>query len=174
MPAPPPGLILRAVTAADAVSLTELANDPGYRRGTLRLPYQTVEETARVIAGMQGGDHLLVAELDGAVVGNAGLHRQAGRRHHVGVLGMGVRDACQGRGIGTALLLALLDLADNWLDLRRLELTVFTDNARAIGLYERHGFTREGILRAFAYRGGAYADAFQMARVRTLPAPPNA
>jgi len=79
---------------------------------------------------------------------------------------MGVHDDYQGRGIGTALMTALIDAADNWHAIKRLELTVFTDNVRAIRLYERFGFEREGILRAFAFRAGAYADALAMARVR--------
>ncbi|HEY5107188.1 MAG TPA: GNAT family N-acetyltransferase [Caulobacteraceae bacterium] len=61
---------------------------------------------------------------------------------------------------------ALLDQADRWLDYRRLKLTVFSDNDRAIALYERFGFEREGLLRAYAFRDGAYVDAVTMARLR--------
>ena len=53
---------------------------------------------------------------------------------------MGVADDLDGQGIGTALLEALLEAADNWLDIRRVELTVFVDNDAAIRLYERLGF----------------------------------
>jgi putative acetyltransferase len=79
---------------------------------------------------------------------------------------MGVHDAHVGRGIGTRLLRAILDTADNWLDLRRNELTVFVDNAPAIALYERHGFAVEGTLRSYAFRDGAYEDVYAMARLR--------
>jgi putative acetyltransferase len=81
---------------------------------------------------------------------------------------MGVADDMNRQGVGTALLGALLDAADNWLDIRRIELTVFVDNDRAIRLYERHGFEREGIFRAFAFRDGAYVDAIAMARLRSF------
>ena len=63
---------------------------------------------------------------------------------------------------------ALIDAADKWLDLRRIELTVFADNERAIRLYERFGFEREGIMRAYAFRDGRYADGVMMARLRGL------
>ncbi len=53
-------------------------------------------------------------------------------------------DQWQGRGVGRALMEAAVDLADNWLSLTRLELTVFADNAPAIRLYERVGFEVEG------------------------------
>ena len=162
----PPGLLIRATTTADVSGLCTLANEPGFRWGTLRLPYQTVEETGRWLAGLGPNDHPLVAVLDGEVVGTAGLHRQRGRRRHVGVLGMGVRDALQRRGIGTALMTALVDLADNWLDLRRLELSVFEDNVAGIALYTQFGFVREGLLRSYAYRDGRYVDALAMARLR--------
>jgi putative acetyltransferase len=146
-----------------------MANEPAYRWGTLRLPYQGLEETRRWFEGLGPADLLLVAETGGEVVGNGGLHRADGRRRHAATLGMGVREAWQGRGIGRAILTALVDTADNWLDLRRLELTVYTDNARAIALYERFGFAREGVMRAYAYRGGTYVDALLMARLRGLP-----
>ena len=60
-------------------------------------------------------------------------------------------------------------MADNWLDIRRLDLTVYTDNDRAIALYERFGFAREGTLRADSYRDGRYVDVLLMARLRGLP-----
>jgi L-phenylalanine/L-methionine N-acetyltransferase len=63
----------------------------------------------------------------------------------------------------------LLDWADNWAAVLRIELTVFTDNARAIALYQRHGFAQEGVMRAYALRDGAYADALAMARLHPRP-----
>jgi putative acetyltransferase len=79
---------------------------------------------------------------------------------------MGVHDDHWGKGIATALMTELVDAADNWFAIKRLELAVFTDNARAIRLYERFGFQPEGVRRAFAFRAGQYADALSMARVR--------
>jgi putative acetyltransferase len=79
---------------------------------------------------------------------------------------MGVHDDFTRQGIGSALLGAIVDAADNWLDIKRLELTVFTDNAAAITLYRKFGFEEEGVLRSFAYRAGSYVDAYAMARIR--------
>jgi len=50
-------------------------------------------------------------------------------------------------------------------ELKRLELTVYTDNAPAIALYEAMGFEREGLLRRYAFRGGTLIDALTMARL---------
>jgi putative acetyltransferase len=57
-------------------------------------------------------------------------------------------------------------MADNWLDIRRLELNVYTDNSVAIRLYEKFGFRREGVFVGYAYREGAYVDSLAMARLR--------
>ena len=61
---------------------------------------------------------------------------------------------------------ALVGQADNWLNLKRLELNVWSDNSRAMALYERFGFEREGVFRNYAWRDGAYADSVAMARLR--------
>jgi len=50
--------------------------------------------------------------------------------------------------------------------LRRVELTVYTDNAPAIALYRKFGFEVEGQLREYAIRDGIYADVLSMARLR--------
>jgi L-phenylalanine/L-methionine N-acetyltransferase len=56
---------------------------------------------------------------------------------------MAVSDDWQGKGVGTALMEATLDLANNWLDLTRIELEVFTDNQAGIALYKKFGSDKE-------------------------------
>jgi putative acetyltransferase len=85
---------------------------------------------------------------------------------HVGSIGMAVRDDWQGKGVGTALMEAALDLADNWLNLTRMELRVYVDNLAAVALYKRFGFEIEGTHRRLAFRNGEYVDAYSMARIR--------
>ena len=159
-------IVIRAMRPGDTESLNALQNLPGFRFGTLRLPYTSLEDTRKVVESRLPGQMALVAEAGGTIVDTASLDRFHGRRQHAGTLGMGVHDAHVGRGIGTRLLRALLEAADNWLDLRRIELTVFVDNAPAVALYERHGFAIEGTLRSYAFRDGAYQDAYAMARLR--------
>ncbi|WP_237151565.1 GNAT family N-acetyltransferase [Oryzibacter oryziterrae] len=159
-------LILRAVRPDDAEAITRLANLPGYRAGTLRQPFQRIDVTRKWLDALPADGLHIVAELRGEVIGNAGIDRHQGRRRHTAGIGMGVHDDHVGQGVGSALLAALVDAADHWLDIVRLELTVFTDNTPAIRLYERFGFEREGLHRAFAFRNGAYADVFAMARLR--------
>lgn len=72
----------------------------------------------------------------------------------------------EGEVVGRALITAALDLADNWLDTRRIEITTYTDNTGAIGLYKSLGFVIEGEMVDYAYRNGEYVNAYQMARIR--------
>jgi L-phenylalanine/L-methionine N-acetyltransferase len=162
----PEGLLIRAARVEDCEALNALVNLPGFRAGTLRLPYQAVEQTRKSLERERPESLDLVAVLDGQFVGSAGFNRYTGRRSHVAGLGMGVHDDHWGKGIATALMTELVDAADNWFAIKRLELTVFTDNARAIRLYERFGFEPEGVQRAYAFRAGHYADVLGMARLR--------
>jgi L-phenylalanine/L-methionine N-acetyltransferase len=168
-PAPPPGdgLVIRAARPADAEGIAALMNLPGYRWGTLRLPHQPPEAVRKRIEGLDAASTTLLAAVRGGlVVGEAGLDRFQGRRSHAGTIGIGVHDGHLRRGVGTALLGELLELADRWLGLKRVELTVYADNEAALAPYARHGFEVEGTHRAFALRDGALVDALAMARLR--------
>jgi putative acetyltransferase len=59
---------------------------------------------------------------------------------------------------------ACVELADNWLNLTRLDLRVYVDDGPAISLYEKFGIEVEGTHKRFAY--GEYLDAHVMARLR--------
>jgi putative acetyltransferase len=165
---PPAGLTIRAREPGDWQELAALMQLPRVRWGTLRLPFASAEETRKWIEKPPEGHVAIVAILDGRVVGAADIVRYKGRRDHAGGIGLSVHDDFHGRGIGAALLGALIDTADNWLNLRRLELSVYIDNEPAVRLYKRFGFTIEGTRRATAFRDGAFVDDFVMARVRGI------
>ena len=103
--------------------------DPVIFGGLLQMPYPSEEMwQARLADGPAPGktDLALVAERDGELVGSAGLFSAgpAVRRRHVMGLGISVAAAAQGQGVGTALMAALCDYADNWQGCLRIELTV--------------------------------------------------
>ena len=144
--------------------------------GLLQLPHPTEAMWKKRIEEMPVGptsaELFIVAERGGEVVGNAGVHPPAHvRRRHAAGIGMAVARHAQGQGVGTALMVAIVDWADNWAQLLRLELTVYTDNAAAVALYRKFGFEVEGTHRAYAIRDGAYVDALAMARLH--PNPPS-
>ncbi|MFZ6649546.1 GNAT family N-acetyltransferase [Undibacterium sp. TJN25] len=159
-------IFIRRAEPNDAAQIQRVYASSNTYAGTLQLPHPSVEMWQDRLKQTSPNDTLLVAVYDGVLVGTAGLHIEEGaRRRHVAALGMGIADSFTGRGIGTALLAELLSLADNWLNLLRVELTVYTDNAHALHLYNKFGFEIEGTLRSYALRNGAYVDAHAMARL---------
>lgn len=162
---PPSEITVRAGEPADVPAVTEVMNQPRAYWGTLQWPYHSVAFRQEKFQ-LDRNNVMLVAELDGRVVGFVGLHREvAHRRSHAAGLGMAVHDAFAGRGAGSALMAAVVELAERWWGVRRLELNVYADNTRAIALYERFGFQREGLFRAYAWRDGAFVDSLAMARL---------
>ncbi|WEX77745.1 GNAT family N-acetyltransferase [Sinorhizobium numidicum] len=166
MTAPSAELSIRAACIGDWEALAALRDLPGVRAGTLRLPFAPPEQTRKWLENLAETDTIIVAELEGRIVGIAGLHRHKGRRQHAAELGMSVHDDYRRRGIGKALLNELVDAADRWLGISRVELTVFTDNEAAIALYRQAGFVKEGVLKSYALRDGVLADVLAMARLR--------
>ena len=159
-------ITIRAAEPDDFAAVQAVYAQPNAYRGTLQMPYPSAEQWRARLANQAAGRTVLVAVLDECIVGNIGLAIDGNiRRRHAGSIGMGVHDDFAGRGVGTELLAAALDLADNWHNLRRVELTVFADNERAINLYRRLGFIEEGRLKDYAFRDGEYVDALYMARL---------
>jgi len=65
-----------------------------------------------------------------------------------------------GKGIGAEAMRLLLDYGFNELNFYRIQLNVIAYNERAIKLYEKLGFTREGTLREFIFRDGNRYDMY--------------
>jgi L-phenylalanine/L-methionine N-acetyltransferase len=108
----------------------------------------------------------LVCEVEGRAVGHLGLIiNHTPRRKHVASFGISVHPVFQGRGVGHALMTEMLNMADNWLNLMRVELSVASDNERAIRLYRKHGFAVEGEARFDIFSAGRYSSSTRMARL---------
>jgi len=161
------GLKIRLAEPDDCSAFYEIFSSPKVYLGTLQLPYPSREQWRQRI-GQTEGVHTIVAVVDGQVVGFFSVHTfpHKPRKAHVGSIAIAIHEQWQAKGVGTALMQAGLDLADNWLNLVRLQLEVYTDNEPAIRLYERFGFEREGTLRMDAFRDGKYADSYVMGRLR--------
>ncbi len=160
-------ITVRHTEPSDFEASYKIFTRPGVIRGTVQLPYPSAESWRKKLENPPPDFYSLVACAEGEVVGNLGLNANSRpRRRHVGSLGMAVRDDWHGKGVGSALMTDALELADAWLNLTRLELTVYTDNVPAIRLYEKFSFVREGTHKQYAFQDGAFVDAYAMARVR--------
>jgi putative acetyltransferase len=166
-----PTFTIRAREPEDAPAMSALMGSPGTFEGTLQLPDMPVASRLEFLGKVETGACNLVAVADGRVVGCAGLHVNGGsmRRAHARSLGIGIAQEWQGRGVGRQLIARLLDWADNWANVLRVELVVHADNDRAQALYRNMGFVEEGRLRAYAMKDGRFVDAVAMARLHPNP-----
>lgn len=157
---------IRPLRLSDAGDIYEIMHMPNVLWGSLRLPSKTFDAWQTTVEQWVRDEqqHIFVVERQEKVVGMVRLEVSKGRRSHVGSLDIAVHEQFQGQGIGKMLMITAVDLADNWLNLRRLELGVFTDNERAIHLYQQFDFAIEGRLRFDGFRGGVYVDSYIMAR----------
>jgi len=159
---------LRAARPADAEPLARLYAAVRAEGRWLVTPPNAINPPSEAffIAELIRADEsaVLIADADGEVVGNALVmsDRDVSSRH-VGVLSITVADGWRDVGIGTALVAATQDWVRSR-GLSRLALSVFPDNARAIAVYEKAGFVREGLRRwQFRQADGTYRDELLMA-----------
>ncbi len=163
-------IVVRRAEPDDYEAFWRIYQDESAYTGTLQLPLPSRDMWRKRLAEPVEGDFIFAAVAGGEVVGNAGLHHfKQARRAHAMHLGIAVRSDFQSKGVGAALMKAMVDLADGWLNVIRLELTVYTDNEAAIALYRKFGFEVEGTHKAYALRAGRYVDSLSMARLRPKP-----
>jgi len=105
--------------------------------------------------------------LEGTLVAVAGVeiagsvHIEASR-HGFGELGMAVAREWRGKGVGSALMAAAIDWAQEN-GLHKLSLGVFAHNAAAIALYRKFGFVEEGRrVKHFRRSSGELWDSIEM------------
>ncbi|MGI4858068.1 MAG: GNAT family N-acetyltransferase [Janthinobacterium lividum] len=159
-------ILIRHSKSTDVDAITKIYEGREAYSGTLQLPFPSGATWEKRIGTVPQGSHSLVAELDGEVVGQIGVDAmQNPRRKHVASIGMAVKDTHGGKGIGTKLMASAIDLADNWLNIRRVELTVYVDNDKAVALYKKFGFAIEGESIDYAFRNGRYVNVYHMARL---------
>ncbi|MCA9903029.1 MAG: GNAT family N-acetyltransferase [Anaerolineae bacterium] len=124
------------------------------------------QEQERIIrASTVDNQHMLVAEIDGEIVGHcvcAGRQALGALRHTAG-LGIDVHMNHRGLGIGRALMQAMIAWARENPVIHRVELEVFTHNVRAIHLYLSLGFVVEGLQRQVYFKYGRFVDVYVMA-----------
>ena len=84
-----------------------------------------------------------------------------------GYLGLYANPDCQYRGTGYHLLQCIKKLAFGNLSLHTLKLEVFADNERAKKLYQKSGFSIEGVLKGFVFRKEGWKDVIIMGLINS-------
>jgi RimJ/RimL family protein N-acetyltransferase len=136
------------------------------RKYLTMLEAQPEPDTLRFVkSNLENGNPMMVALAGDKVIGWCDVRREFfPSRAHRGTLGMGLLPEWRGRGLGQRLLEATLARARRS-GFKRIELDVYADNLRAIALYEKAGFVREGLLRDATLIDGVFRDAILMAIV---------
>jgi len=157
-----PAVEIRSATAADEAALVAL--DAATWSAEVS-PAPVPGPDARFFDGRREPDDVLVACLDGRVVGYLMLQQALGlpsHRHVLQVNGLAVDPAAQGRGVGRRLVESAQQEARRR-GARKLTLRVLGSNPSARRLYQACGFVVEGVLREEFLLEGRYVDDVLMA-----------
>ncbi len=140
---------------------------PGERLDVLRV---YADEIAAIVRNPRSC--LIAAVEDGKLVGYLAAYGHAAPRvAHVVTVSVAILKSYTGRGIGRCLFENLEAWAQE-IGVRRIELTVMTDNEPALKLYTRLGFCIEGRKRASMRFGDRYVDEFYMSKLLVPEARP--
>ena len=160
--------VIRPACPADAVSLLTYLNTIGGENSFLSYGAQAVGSTARsgeeiIRDSTRGCDRLIVAELDGLIVGAADL-RTGHRRPiaHTAEIGLSVLRKYWQRGIGSGLLDYLVQDARRGGQVKVLNVTIAAGDAAAQSLCRRFGFEQIGRYSKFFCDNGRYEDGLIM------------
>jgi ribosomal protein S18 acetylase RimI-like enzyme len=129
-------------------------------------PAPLSDDRATFFEEARGPDHYLVAEVDGVVSGYVAMHQNIplpSHKHVLEINGLAVDPASQGKGVGRHLVeAAVVEAAAR--GARKVTLRVLGGNVSARRLYERCGFTIEGVLRGEFILSGEEVDDILMAK----------
>jgi putative acetyltransferase len=162
---------IRPLRQDDFERLNEIRVSKGVFENILALDTETLAETIdyftdnsnpkskyTYIAEKRAGDQQIVAGYIRLLVD------KDIRRKHKGRISIAVAKEFQSTGIGGMLFDYIINLAQNWLMLKKLELTVLVNNTKAVNLYKAKGFEIEGTLKGDTVVNGKYEDVYIMGK----------
>lgn len=159
-------IAVRRVTRRDIDSIVKLWQALADERRYIATDRVTVEQKKRWVKSIHDRGVLWVlAEMQGELVGSLSLarNRDSEKTKHLRNLAMGVAREYRGMGVGTA----LMDYAISWArqrNVKKIILSVFSTNRKAIALYEKFGFATEGTRKKQSLINGKYVDEIMMGR----------
>ncbi|USD42955.1 GNAT family N-acetyltransferase [Vibrio sp. SCSIO 43135] len=158
-------LKIRHLELSDNHDLAELYSFTSVTANTSQKPFLSSDYVAGLFDNPN--NYTLVAQCGDKVVGHVTLfmsHKV--RDKHSAGLAIAIHPDSHGKGIGKALIKEIINQADNWLNLVRIELEVHADNEVAKALYLATGFEVEGTKRLSTFKAGRYVDMHLMSRIR--------
>ena len=168
---------IRRAEPRDAAALAGLFGDALNLPFTSVAPFTSVSFWDKRLAEYADASCLPLLAVDGETVMGLLLLRSYPnyiRRKHCSMIDLlAVRVDCRRRGIGRALVNAAIAAADQWLQMRRIEVAVDTQSAALKSFYASLGFVEEGVKRKEIFHAGRYVDSTVMSRINAalMPAP---
>lgn len=163
-------MIIRPAEESDALHISAISRDITAGR-SMNISRIDFTDAKSLICGLTVFDHMLVLETETppaeiCAVLLLSVNPQIYFRRSA-TLDMLVSVKWQGQGIGKALMLSALELADKELLLERIEVEIAVGNVNALKLCKAAGFKVEGTAKDWARADdGSYMDAYLMARCR--------
>ncbi|MDO4739569.1 MAG: GNAT family protein [Eubacteriales bacterium] len=124
------------------------------------------EYLRKQITRESGERYFCIEDEQGRLIGSCSIFDHDARAQKC-TIGLFIAEPeARGKGCGGDALELLLLFAFSELNCRKVKLNVFSYNTRAIHLYEKKGFLREGVLREEAYTAGQWHDEYCYAQFR--------
>lgn len=158
---------IRDAVAADAAEIARIYNQGiEDRLATLETQLRTAEERAEWMAAKSARHPVLVAVDGDEVLGWGSLNQFNSRAayDHVVDFSIYVAREARGRGVGNALLAALIERARE-IGFHKMVLAAFPFNDRGMKLYERHGFRTVGVYKEQGMLDGKWIDVILMEKL---------
>jgi RimJ/RimL family protein N-acetyltransferase len=126
---------------------------------------QTVEKQIEInTEALNSHDRIIfIAQADSQIIGLLNCANKDGGYVHTFSLGVTVRKEWRDQGVGTAMMKRLIQWCEANTKCHRLELQVFSNNPRAIYVYQKLGFVHEGVRKESFYKKGQFLDLVYMA-----------
>lgn len=108
----------------------------------------------------------IILKESGELVGTIGIHnwnKRVGRAE----IGYELHPDHWRKGIAKEAVHAVLDHSFNELGIFRMGAVVFPENEVSLGMLEKIGFQKEGLLRAYLHQGGRSHDSFMLSLLKT-------
>ncbi len=157
----------RRATVADLKAITDIYNEAVVTTdATFDLETRTEEEQGVWLAGHDAMHPVLVAELDGMVVGWASLSKWSSRSAYAGTaeISLYIKEEFRGKGAGRKLLEDIM-LEGEKVGLHTVLARITTGNTVSIRLHESAGFEQVGVMREVGQKFGRMLDVLLMQRI---------
>lgn len=161
---------LRPVEEEDLPKLKQWINDPEVKRFLAAyMPFNDLAERSWFERISKSTDEMILGIAlmsDDRLIGVTGFH-QIHPKDHRATFGISIGEKSSwNKGYGFEATRLMTDIGFDTLNLHRIELQVYDFNERAIRVYEKAGWVREGASRERHYHNGRFWDVINMAILR--------